>query len=491
MGQIHAGPKYYADWYFANVDDFEFRSSDDLLTEILSASAVGAGRLFEEPSIVAPLTNGGPGADSITSGNGNDTHSGLDGNDTIKSGGGNDTIFGDAGNDSLDGQSGADSMTGGTGNDTFVVDSTGDKVIELSAQGIDTVKTSLNSYALANNVENLVALSTSGSSLVGNNLNNAITGNIGNDTLNGGIGNDSMTGSAGNDTYRVDSYGDVVSEGVGTGTDTVVFLNDFTWTSYPVTYIAPDNIENLTGGSSVTQYNLVGNNLNNVLTGNNNGDSLTGGAGNDTLKGGLGNDVYTIESAGDLVVEGANAGWDTVTTTLTSYALGANIEEIVGFSGSNAVYTGNGLNNSIVANGPGNGINGGGASDRLDGAAGNDTLFAGFGNDTLIGGLGQDVFALGSDPGSANIDTFADFNQADDTIWLNHNTFGYGMGNIIPTDFKIIGTGGVVDASDRIIYDQTNGKLYYDSDGSGATAKVQIAVLTGAPVIDSIDIFFT
>ena len=489
MGQIHAGPKYYADWYFANVDDFEFRSSDDLLTEILSASAVGTGRLFEEPSIVAPLTNGGPGADSITSGNGNDTHSGLDGNDTIKSGGGTDTIFGDAGNDSLDGQSGADSMTGGTGNDTFVVDSTGDKVIELSAQGIDTVKTSLNSYALANNVENLVALSTSGSSLVGNNLNNAITGNIGNDTLNGGIGNDSMTGSAGNDTYRVDSYGDVVSEGVGTGTDTVVFLNDFTWTGYPVTYIAPDNIENLTGGSSVTQYNLVGNNLNNVLTGNNNGDSLTGGAGNDTLKGGLGNDVYTIESAGDLVVEIANEGWDTVMTSLSTYVMATNVEELQAFGGLNGNFTGNGGNNAISVATPG-GPNSSSSNDILNGGAGNDTLNGGLGNDTITGGTGADIFSLGATPGSGNIDTFTDFKPVDDTIWLNPNTFSYGVGNIIPTDFKIIGTGGVVDASDRIIYDQTNGKLYYDSDGSGATAKVQIAVLTGAPVIDSTDIFF-
>jgi Ca2+-binding RTX toxin-like protein len=33
------------------------------------------------------------------------------------------------------------------------------------------------------------------------------------------------------------------------------------------------------------------------------------------------------------------------------------------------------------------------------------------------------------------------------------------------------------DANDRIIYEQSSGKLYYDADGSGSGAQIQIAVL--------------
>lgn len=33
------------------------------------------------------------------------------------------------------------------------------------------------------------------------------------------------------------------------------------------------------------------------------------------------------------------------------------------------------------------------------------------------------------------------------------------------------------DATDRILYDQTTGKLFYDADGNGVKAAVQLATL--------------
>ena len=84
---------------------------------------------------------------------GNDTISGLGGDDHIYGGDGADTLYGGAGNDCLDGGAGADKMCGGTGDDTFVVDKTGDLVIENANGGLDTVLVSV-AYTLPANVEN-------------------------------------------------------------------------------------------------------------------------------------------------------------------------------------------------------------------------------------------------------------------------------------------------------------------------------------------------
>jgi Ca2+-binding RTX toxin-like protein len=107
-------------------------------------------------------------------------------------------LIGYAGNDRLDGKSGNDVLVGGKGNDIYVVNSKGDQVQELAAQGKDTVLASI-SYTLTASVENLTLSGKAAHHGTGNALANHIIGNSGANTLKGLAGADDLTGGKGND----------------------------------------------------------------------------------------------------------------------------------------------------------------------------------------------------------------------------------------------------------------------------------------------------
>src|SRR6478735_6708623 len=94
-------------------------------------------------------------------------------------------ITGNGADNILDGGEGADQMAGGGGNDTYVVDDQGDIVSESTDAGSDTVRASI-SYALTDDVENLVLTGTANLSGTGNALANTLTGNAGDNILDGG-----------------------------------------------------------------------------------------------------------------------------------------------------------------------------------------------------------------------------------------------------------------------------------------------------------------
>ncbi|MBU1711919.1 MAG: hypothetical protein KKD47_02330, partial [Proteobacteria bacterium] len=204
----------------------------------------------------------------------------------------------------------------------------------------------------------------------------------GNDTLNGSAGADTLIGGTGNDTYVVDNTGDTIIEYDNEGTDAV---------NSSVTYTLGANLENLTltGSGSI---NGTGNTLDNVLTGNSAANTLIGGAGNDTIDGkagadimtgGMGNDIYTSDNAGDIVIEYADEGIDTVKSSVT-YTLGANLENLT-LTGSAAINgTGNELSNTLTGNSKANILTGGAGNDTLNGGAGADILIGGTGNDTYV-----------------------------------------------------------------------------------------------------------
>jgi Ca2+-binding RTX toxin-like protein len=140
---------------------------------------------------------------------------------------------------------------------------------------------------------------------------------------------------------------------------------------------------------------------------------------------------------------------------------------------------------------------GGNGIDRLHGAVGNDRLAAGGGNDLLSGGsgadilhggAGQDAFQFTAQPnGTTNLDTIRDFSVADDTVWLENNVFTEaGPEGRLKASCFWKGT-SAHDATDRIIYDSTEGVLYYDPDGIGVAAQVAVANISTGLNLTSAD----
>ncbi|WP_298951270.1 calcium-binding protein [uncultured Methylobacterium sp.] len=342
---------------------------------------------------------------------------------------GNDRLTGLGGDDSLDGGAGADTLIGGVGNDGYFVDNVGDVVTELAGEGIDTITTSLSSYTLGANVENLAFAGFDAHGKIGaftgtgNELANLLMGGDGNDRLDGKVGADTMIGGLGNDTYVVDNVGDVVVEVANGGTDRV---------QASVSYTLSDNVESLQLGTSQS-INGTGNSQNNTLTGTAGANILDGKAGADTMIGGLGNDTYVVDDAGDIVTELAGQGTDTVLTDLASYALGSNVE--------NLTYTGSG-NFSGVGNELANLLTGGNRSDRLDGGTGADTMVGGLGNDTYIVDNVGDVVVEKSGEGTDRVLATISYTLADNVRLLQFGTSASldGTGNVL--DNQLVGNKG-------------------------------------------------
>ncbi|AOF89884.1 calcium-binding protein [Sinorhizobium sp. RAC02] len=243
-----------------------------------------------------------------------------------------------------------------------------------------------------------------GDSLFGYNGDDTIIGGRGNDDLDGGAGRDILLGEEGDDAYHVDNVRDVVWEYAGEGYDRVFSS---------VSYTLSNNVDvlTLTGSKAL---NGTGNALNNTLVGTSAANVLDGRAGADRMFGGLGNDTFVVEDARDVVTEKANEGTDIV-NALISYALVANVENLVLKTASDLNGTGNALNNVIAGNSGRNTLSGAAGNDTLKGGGGNDKLIGGLGADKLYGGSGADMFVLKSYKDSLVIsrDTIYDFSRTE------------------------------------------------------------------------------
>src|SRR5262245_21475610 len=171
-------------------------------------------------------------------------------------------------------------------------------------------------------------------------------------------------------------------------------------------------------------------------------DRLDGGTGADTMAGGLGNDTYVVDNVGDVVIESASEGTDTVISQISSYTRGADVENLTLQGLGDSFGAGNALVNVITGDFYDNVLSGMEGADTMIGGGGNDAYFvdnagdvvtetAGGGTDTIYSTINYilpaevEVLAL---LGSADLQGFG--NSATNIISGNSgsNTIDGGVG---------------------------------------------------------------
>jgi Ca2+-binding RTX toxin-like protein len=468
---------------------------------------------------------------------------GTSGNDLLVGGPADDTIYGFAGDDTIDGGPGADSMIGGAGADTYVVDNPGDLIVEEQLGGMDLVNASV-TYTLPAWVNSLTLTGSEAIDATGNDIINVLVGNGAANALSGGLGADTLTGGGGGDRFlfttapaednadRITDFssgsdkivldgsvmtalgasgnfaaGDARFAANSTGTasdagDRVIYETD----SQQVWYDADGNgagarqlIATLQSGATLVATDIVVVNGSTpppdegeVINGTSGNDTLSGTAGNDTINGLGGNDLLLAGSTGGADLFDGGTGLDSIefreratSPVVVDFAAGtitggssgsisfANIERVLG-GNFDDILTGNA------------------ASQNLTGRHGADTLWGAGGVDTLWGGGDGNTFIF-RETGTANADRISDWVSGVDTLALDNAAMSaLGTdGDFVAGDTRFASGSGFTsgrDASDRVVFDTSTGRLYYDADGSGSGASQLIATVQSGATVAATDI---
>ena len=339
----------------------------------------------------------------------------------------------------------------------------------------------------------------------GSNSSETILGNEGVDNADGRLGNDIIFGNGGNDLLKGQGGADTIDGGDG---------NDFFLISGFET-----GILGAYGKADDGHAEWVA------------GDIITGGTGIDTLRVTAGADsiahgtilltdanfqgmerVEVGAVVGRLNVENSdlqlinshyslNAG-ATVSTSTTVLSGGTVVKNL-----NLVTVNASGISDAdLDATTGGLSFEGNGNINTFIGTQNNDTFIGNGGNDVLTGNAGADIFQLGkvhtqTVTGAATVvqtytnvatnltgvDIITDFVSGSDHLALNDDFFaaltsGVSVGNLVQ------GAGAVaLDANDFLIFDSTNGALYYDADGNGAGLATQFATLTGVLTLTEAD----
>ena len=191
------------------------------------------------------------------------------------------------------------------------------------------------------------------------------------------------------------------------------------------------------------------------LLGRGGNDTLRGGGGADTIDGGDGRDVADYSDNNFLKIVARIDGKDTKITVG-----GVAQDKLVSIEGAK----------------------GGGADDKLTGDGGANEFDGGLGKDTLTGKGGKDHFVFSTVLGAGNVDTIKDFKPGADKIDLDADIFA-ALGPAVSSGelLKVSSGHAARQANDHLIYNMTDGSLWFDKDGSGNKEAVKFAVLAGSP----------
>lgn len=396
------------------------------------------------------ILRGGRDEDFLYGGDGNDKLYGDAGNDYLFGNSGVDRLYGGDGNDWLEGGSSADTLEGGNGSDTYVVQGN-DTLIETETGGVDTIRVA-SDWTLAQYFESLQLTgsadfvgngNSASNSLVGNSGDNRLYGHDGNDALNGGAGNDRLEGGNGNDYLVGGNGGDVLIGGAGDDRYHIDSVSD---------------VISETGGGLDTIYTYIDIDLN-VVTGI---------------------ETVIINTYTNVTITGSAAAehFETYFGGKSTIRAGGGDDTVTAWGGMHTVYGEDGQDTlrNVGEGFPPVTLDGGNGNDRLEGDWGTNAIGT---NAILIGGGGNDVFryGLGWMSNSGEVNRVMDFSHNADTIELvQHFMSELPLGALTAAAFR--SGSAAADAGDRIIFDSSNGNLYYDSDGTGAEEQLLFGNVT-------------
>jgi Ca2+-binding RTX toxin-like protein len=132
--------------------------------------------------------------------------------------------------------------------------------------------------------------------------------------------------------------------------------------------------------------------------------------------------------------------------------------------------------------------------DTIHGGSGDDEIEGQFGDDLLFGGTGRDAFVFSGFVGAGfdsvfatiGVDRIQDFDRKQDS--LTFIAFE-DLGTTGPLGKELFFKGRkAVESDDRIGYDKTSGKLYFDENGSKSGQNHLIAVFDKGTVLKATDI---
>jgi Ca2+-binding RTX toxin-like protein len=117
------------------------------------------------------------------------------------------------------------------------------------------------------------------------------------------------------------------------------------------------------------------------------------------------------------------------------------------------------------------------AAETVLGYGGNDKISGKGGRDILLGGAGRDNFMFNTKPGGqVSAATISDFRPGEDIISFDNAVYGRLKDGTL-TSASFVAGGKALDSDDYVIYEARSGALFYDPDGNGVAAAIQVATL--------------